>query len=82
MRAGNGQGGELFTPCASPPGSRAEERRLEERRGAKRRRWGVRGGDQRVPDVLQQICLPLLPGLKDAQLLQKAKLYLLGRLHL
>lgn len=43
---------------------------------------GVCGGDQKLPDVLQQIRLPLLPGLKDAQLLQETKLHLLGRLHL
>lgn len=43
---------------------------------------GMGGGGQGLPDVLQQICLPLLPGLKDAQLLQKAKLHLLGGLHL
>lgn len=35
-----------------------------------------------LPDVLQQIRLPLLPGLKDAQLFQEAKLHLLRRLHL
>lgn len=35
-----------------------------------------------LPDVLQQIRLPLLLGLKDAQLLQKAKFHLLGWLHL
>lgn len=42
---------------------------------------GSRGG-QGLPDVLQQIRLPLLPGLKDVQLLQEAKLHFLGRLHL
>lgn len=36
----------------------------------------------RLPDILQQIRLPLLPGLKDAQLLQEAKFHLLGWLHL
>lgn len=41
-------------------------------------RWGERG----LPDVFQQICLLLLPGLKAAELLQEAKLHLLGRLHL
>lgn len=35
-----------------------------------------------LPDILQQIRLPLLPGLKDAQLLQEAKFHLLGWLHL
>lgn len=35
-----------------------------------------------LPDVLQQIRLSLLPGLKDAQLLQEAKFHLLGWLHL
>lgn len=57
------------TPCTSGKGG-ARPRRQKYVEGA------------RLPDVLQQIRLPLLPGLKDAQLLQEAKLHLLGRLHL
>lgn len=37
---------------------------------------------QGLPYVFQEIRLPLLTGLEDAQLLQEAKLHLLGWLHL
>lgn len=69
-------------PLLSPPQASSDRGLFEERRGAQRQRSGYGGRDPKLPDVLQQIRLPLLPGLKDVQLLQEAKLHLLGRLHL
>lgn len=81
MRTVNGQVGELFTPASRPPPSSRPDLRRS-RGGARRLRCGYVEGGQGLPDVLQQIRLLLLPGLKDAQLLQEAKLHLLGRFHL
>lgn len=69
-------------PCHAPSGRRQAEAGGGEARAKQRLRRRGKARGQGLPDVLQQIRLPLLPSLKDAQLLQEAKLHLLGRFRL